>query len=175
MTTQRLKGRHIYLGRSAQLVVMSELIHRGYNLSVPEVDVGDDLLVGPAEMPTQQRVQVKSCRAMWHRGGPAIWGAFRVPADQLLRTHWPALYYVFSLRAGDHWEHVIISREELLPAIQHDRGNRSLSRFGSAAVLLIFEPHTLRGLGRDFQPYRNNWDRYWPQRAGSKPSGKQYV
>jgi hypothetical protein len=35
----------LYLGRAAQLFVMSELLLRGYNVAIPEVDIGDDLLV----------------------------------------------------------------------------------------------------------------------------------
>ena len=35
----------LYLGRAGQLAVMSEFVARGWNAAIPEVDVGDDILV----------------------------------------------------------------------------------------------------------------------------------
>jgi hypothetical protein len=38
------KDKNTYQGRSAHLAVMSELAARGYKITVPEVDVGRDVL-----------------------------------------------------------------------------------------------------------------------------------
>ena len=35
----------LYTGRAGQLVVMAELLLRGWNVAMPEVDVGDDVFV----------------------------------------------------------------------------------------------------------------------------------
>lgn len=37
--------RDLYVGRAGQLAVMAELLLRGYNVAIPEVDVGDDVFV----------------------------------------------------------------------------------------------------------------------------------
>lgn len=36
---------NLYTGRAGQMAVMAEFLIRGYNVAVPEVDVGDDILV----------------------------------------------------------------------------------------------------------------------------------
>lgn len=38
-----MSRQHLYTGKSGQLVVMAELVSRGYNVAVPEVDIGDEL------------------------------------------------------------------------------------------------------------------------------------
>jgi hypothetical protein len=44
------KKSNLYLGKAGQMAVMSEFLARGWNVAVPEVDVGDDL----------SRIQVKT-------------------------------------------------------------------------------------------------------------------
>ena len=36
---------NLYVGRAGQMAVISEFLIRGWNVAVPEVDIGDDLLV----------------------------------------------------------------------------------------------------------------------------------
>jgi len=36
---------NLYLGRAGQLAVMSEFLTRGWNVAIPEVDIGDDIFV----------------------------------------------------------------------------------------------------------------------------------
>ena len=38
------KKANLYVGRAGQMVVISEFLIRGWNVAVPEVDVGDDLV-----------------------------------------------------------------------------------------------------------------------------------
>ena len=38
------KNYHLYLGKAGHLTVMSEFLTRGWNVAIPEVDVGDDIL-----------------------------------------------------------------------------------------------------------------------------------
>ena len=39
------KNYHLYLGKAGHLTVMSEFLTRGWNVAIPEVDVGDDIFV----------------------------------------------------------------------------------------------------------------------------------
>ena len=39
------KRTNLYTGRAGQLAVMAELLLRGWNTAIPEVDVGDDIFV----------------------------------------------------------------------------------------------------------------------------------
>lgn len=36
---------NLYLGHAGQMAVMAEFLVRGYNVAIPEVDVGDDIFV----------------------------------------------------------------------------------------------------------------------------------
>jgi hypothetical protein len=36
---------HLYFGKAGHLFVMSEFLLRGWNVAIPEVDVGDDIFV----------------------------------------------------------------------------------------------------------------------------------
>lgn len=36
---------HLFTGKAGQMAVMAEFLLRGYNVAVPEVDIGDDVLV----------------------------------------------------------------------------------------------------------------------------------
>ena len=48
-----------YLGMAAHYAAMSEFLIRGYNVAIPAVDVGDDVLVIDDGQGTVSRVQVK--------------------------------------------------------------------------------------------------------------------
>jgi len=52
-----------YLRKAGQLFVMSELLFRGWNVAIPEVDVGDDIFVVKDDSGQLQRVQVKTAIA----------------------------------------------------------------------------------------------------------------
>ena len=60
---------HLYLGRSGQFAVMSELLYRRRNTAIPEVDVGDDVFVVRDKDDIVTRVQVKSANAAAQHGG----------------------------------------------------------------------------------------------------------
>jgi hypothetical protein len=65
---------HLYTGKSGQLAVMAELVSRGYNVAVPEVDIGDDIFVVRDRDGQLSRVQVKTANA---KEGPMGAGSSR--------------------------------------------------------------------------------------------------
>ena len=50
--------KHLYLGKGGELYVMSEFLARGWNVAMPQVDVGDDIFVVEDNQGIFQRVQV---------------------------------------------------------------------------------------------------------------------
>lgn len=54
---------NLYLGKAGQLEVMSELLSRGWNVAVPEVDRGDDIFVVRDHDGHFMRIQVKTATA----------------------------------------------------------------------------------------------------------------
>jgi hypothetical protein len=53
------KNYHLYLGKAGHLAVMSEFLTRGWNVAIPEVDIGDDIFVVQDESGTLRRIQEK--------------------------------------------------------------------------------------------------------------------
>jgi hypothetical protein len=54
---------NLYHGPAGEHAVMSELLWRGWNVAIPQVDVGDDIFVVEDEQGTFYRVQVKTATA----------------------------------------------------------------------------------------------------------------
>jgi hypothetical protein len=114
------RKRNPYLGKAGHLVVMSEFLVRGWNVAIPEVDVGDDIYVVEDGKTTYRNVQVKTVTAKHHRTGDGYTGRFTIKADQL-RLPQISLYYVFIVRVPGKtgkdnatWgEPVVISRNDL--------------------------------------------------------------
>jgi hypothetical protein len=157
-----------YVGKAGQLAVMAELLLRGYNVAMPEVDVGDDVFVVHDQQGKLWRVQVKT--AIGVRRGYGWSGKFAISERQVSTKKRPDLFFVLALRAGDHWEYLILSRRTLLDAHEVDRlpsvagGNLIFTfRFGAREVLCGT---------RDFQAFRNDWGE-WP--ITSLPSGHLHL
>ena len=75
------KNYHLYLGKAGHLTVMSEFLTRGWNVAIPEVDVGDDIFVVQDDNGTLRRVQVKTSTSTQRQNGFS--GQFNVPLKQL--------------------------------------------------------------------------------------------
>ena len=63
------KRGHLYTGRAGHLAVMAELLLRGWNTAIPEVDVGDDIFVVRDSDGNMHRVQVKTAVAKTLKSG----------------------------------------------------------------------------------------------------------
>ena len=106
------KYKSAYLGRSAHLAVMSELAARGYKVTVPEVDVGRDVLAFLETKPDVTSLQVKSTDCDRLKTPGAFSGQIDVPLSQLMFGG--NLYYVFAFGLDGEWvDYLIISRESL--------------------------------------------------------------
>jgi len=147
------RKQNLYVGRSGQLAVMGEFLFRGYNVAVPEVDVGEDLFVIRDEDGDLYRIQVKSAVG---KGKKIVSGTFKVPLVQLNRDFTPELFYVFALRHGGLWrEFLLIPRATLL-------GLRTNSRIGNVIetdliLSLSFTESEVRCREVNLQQFRNNW------------------
>lgn len=152
-----MAGRHdLYVGRAGQLAAMSELLLRGYNVAIPEVDVGDDVLVVEDEKYELSRVQVKSSIAVPSRTGQAHAVKYLISRKQLSTPLPTELYYALGARIADRWEFVVIARTELYPRLE------KRFRTDTLTFRLAYRTGSITGDGEDYEGYRNNWERYWP-------------
>ena len=63
---------NLFLGHAGQLAVMSELLAQGWNVAVPEVDIGDDAIVINDKAGSFYRVQIKAATASIRKHGYAL-------------------------------------------------------------------------------------------------------
>jgi len=149
-----------YVGKAGQLAVMAEFLLRGYNVAMPEVDIGDDIFVVEDRGGRLWRIQVKT--AVGKRREYGYSGQFVVALTQLRTPKTPDLHYVFALRKADQWEFLPIPRDVLMRE-NRDQGVGSLTG-GNVILTLRFHEEEVLCAGRDFQRFRNNWRAWPPQR-----------
>ncbi len=91
---------------------MSEFLTRGWNVAIPEVDIGDDIFVVQDDNGTLRRVQVKTSTSTIRQSNFS--GQFNVPLNQLKNIANIPIYYVFIVRHNDRWTKPIIIRQDYL-------------------------------------------------------------
>jgi hypothetical protein len=152
------KRKNLYVGRAGQMAVMAELLWRGWNVALPEVDVGEDLLVVKDDSGDLWRIQVKTATAQPQQDGYSA--QFRVALRQLRTPRTPDLVYVFATRSPAGWEPFVIIDRQTLRTEYEISGAGSVS--GEHVIFrLVSSPSSLLCTRRDFQRYRNDWSR-WP-------------
>jgi hypothetical protein len=125
------KNYHLYLGKAGHLTVMSEFLTRGWNVAIPEVDIGDDIFVVQDDNGTLRGVQVKTSTSTIRQN--TFSGQFNVPLTQLKSIANIPVHYVFVVRHNGQWtKPVVIRQDYLLDHFQNDKigseyeGNLSL-------------------------------------------------
>ena len=99
---------------------MSEFLTRGWNVAIPEVDVGDDIFVVQDDNGTLRRVQVKTSKSTIRQGGFSA--QFNVPLVQLKNQANIPVHYVFVVRHNDQWtKPIVIRQDNLLDHWQNDK------------------------------------------------------
>lgn len=107
------KRQNLYLGKAGQFAMMAECLMRGFNVAIPEVDIGDDLFVVNDQSGNYRRIQVKSVTAVRRKAGYSA--QFQVPLPQLEQVFVPDLIYVFVARFSAGWgSFLVIPRDTLL-------------------------------------------------------------
>lgn len=150
--------KNLYVGRAGQMAVMAELLWRGWNVALPEVDVGDDVLVVKDETGDLWRIQVKTATAQPREDGYSA--QFRISLRQLRAPRTPDLVYIFALRSAAGWEpFVIIDRDTL--RLEHEIHGAGSVSAEHVVFRLVASPTSLQCSRRDFLPYQGDWSR-WP-------------
>jgi hypothetical protein len=90
-----------YLGKARHLAVMSEFLIRGWNVAIPEVDIGDDIFVVQDDSGTLRRVQVKTSVATARQNGCSA--QFTISESNLRNVTSILVHYVFVVRKDDKW------------------------------------------------------------------------
>lgn len=114
------------LGRAGQHAVIAEFLRRGYNVALPEVDLGDDFLVLDGRPGGFSRIQVKTSSTVRLKTEWGFQAQFFIPGRQLVTPQRPKLFFVLAARLADEERDAAIVEEE------RDRGRRGGGRGGSS-------------------------------------------
>jgi hypothetical protein len=152
------KRANLYLGGAGQHAVVSEFLVRGWNVAIPEIDVGDDLFVVRDRDGKLHRIQVKTATAQERNYGYNA--RFNVPLSQLSQVIEPELTYVFVVRFQKRWDtFLLVERADLYREhLEHNIGSKA----GKTLVLNFrYFQEDVKCSDRDFSTYLDNWST-WP-------------
>ena len=137
---------------------MAELLRRGWNTAIPEVDRGVDVFVVHDDDGTLHRVQVKTAVAKPLKSGYNA--LFNISLSQLRMSITTDITYVFAVWLHDHWDtFVVINGRILDDKRRYGMGSESKD---SLLLRLRFEEESITCNGYDLSQYRNDWDTRFP-------------
>jgi hypothetical protein len=148
-----------YFGQSGQFAVMSELLSLHLNVAIPEVDVGDDILVIRDKDGTWYRVQVKSANAKERKNNYSA--QFKLRLDQLSNPTTPELFYILVIRKEQKWADFIIIKRSDLNSLKQINNIGSVS--GKHLILYFSIKNSKVYCGKnDLTNYKDNWSIFPP-------------
>ncbi len=141
------------------MAVMSEFLDRGYNVAVPEVDIGDDIFVVRDSSVEYSRIQVKASNATCRRYGTSA--QFSLRLSQLQRPTPQETWYVFVRRSADRWHDYMLVRRAELYAYHDELGMGTVNNKGYVNLYVKSEGHHTICSGVDLSCHVNDWSA-WP-------------
>jgi hypothetical protein len=147
----------LYLGQAGHLLVMSELLFRGWNVAIPQVDRGDDIFVVKDANGDLKRVQVKTATGNKLVKGHSAKYSLRI--DQLQTPFTPDVHYVFVMRIADGWnKFIVIDRSTLF---DHRINNKiGYEKNGVLQLQIRIHDDKSKCSKVDFTAYLNDWSKF---------------
>lgn len=100
-----------HIGSAGQLALMAEFAYRGYNVSIPEIDQGDDAWVMNHIIGHAWRFQVKTSQPKQQTSSTRF--QFNIRTAQITTALQPDTVFAFVMRVQDAWEFIIVHRSVL--------------------------------------------------------------
>ncbi len=138
-----------YLGKAGHLVVMSEFLMLGWNVAIPEVDIGDDIFVVEDENGTLRRVQVKTSTSTTRKSHYS--GQFSVSVKNLQTINRILVHYVFIVRHNNEWSKLVIIRQDIL--FKYFQNNVGSEAKGNITFYFSYKDGNVECSGQDFTKY----------------------
>lgn len=151
-------------GMAGHLAAMSEFLLRGYNVALPFVDRGDDILTIEDADSLIRRVQVKTSNTVLR--GTTIRLKYKLKARQL---HTPdretQLFYMFMWRNVARWHWILVSRGQLndIRVEAENRRNTLRNRCNELTLDIRLDTADAEPIlwGQSLAPYHNHWTADW--------------
>jgi hypothetical protein len=153
-----------YTGKAGQFAVMAELSWRGYNVAIPEVDIGDDVFVLNDASGQLSRIQVKTATGVKLKRTDAYRCQFSARMSHINDAQIQGSHYVLAGRCGRAWRILVFERGILRHLIKNGFGTRMRNDMIMMTVI-FFRDRTVKTSTRanstDLTTYLSNWDA-WP-------------
>jgi hypothetical protein len=122
----------------------------GWNVAIPEVDIGDDIFVVQDDNGTLRRVQVKTSTAAERQS--SFSGQFNVSVKNLRNISNILVHYVFIARKNNKWTKPLIIRQDYL--LDHFENNKVGSEHeGNITFYISFSDEKTECSGQGFTKY----------------------
>ncbi|HEY9003280.1 MAG TPA: hypothetical protein VIM89_18130 [Mucilaginibacter sp.] len=158
-----------YLGKAGHLAVMSEFLMRGWNVAIPEVDIGDDIFVVQDDNSTLRKVQVKTSMAKSTKKGFSA--QFSLSLKNLKNISNIPVHYLFIVRDVSTWTKSIIIRQDYL--LDHFQNNNVGSKHNDNLTLYFsYSNNNVNCSGQDFTDYICDYTDF--QLSSIKPEKKLF-
>jgi hypothetical protein len=139
-----------YLGKAGHLTIMSEFLLLGWNVAIPEVDIGDDIFVVQDDNGTLRRVQVKTSTFTSRKS--SFSGQFNVSVKNLRNITNILVHYIFIVRHNDEWSKPVVIRQDYL--LDHYENNKVGSEAnGNITFYFSYADKKVECSGQDFTKY----------------------
>ena len=142
-------------GKSGELLVAGELLSQGYDVFLPFVDCGIDLVVMVGKRFVQ--IQVKQSKLYHRKEKPThYWQSLRKKAFD--NNKGENVFYVFVLKRGTETSFLIV------PSLWIEKNSNKLDLDKNERYQLYFSPikdkkiREVRKSGLDMTPFLNNWE-----------------
>lgn len=143
-----------YLGKAGHLTVMSEFLMLGWNVAIPEVDIGDDIFVVQDDNGTLRRVQVKTSASTSRKESYS--GQFSVSVKNIRNLTNILVHYIFIVRHNDEWSKPVIIRQDYL--LDHFENNNVGSEAkGNITFYFSYSGDKIECSGQDFTKYSKDF------------------
>lgn len=146
---------------------------RGWNVAIPEVDIGDDIFVVQDDNGTLRRVQVKTSTSTTRRSGYS--GQFSASVKNLRNITNIPVHYIFIVRHNDEWSKPVIIRQDYL--LDHFEVNKVGSEHkGNITFYFSYIDGKVECSGTDFTRYVRDFTdfpqlQHWWSPAPSRQRG----
>ena len=129
---------------------MSEFLMIGWNVAIPEVDIGDDIFVVQDDNGTLRRVQVKTSTSTARKD--SFSGQFSVSVKNLRNISNILVHYIFLVRYNKEWSKPVIIRQDYL--LDHFENNKVGSEAkGNITFYFSYTNGKVECSGQDFTKY----------------------
>lgn len=139
-----------YLGKAGHLTVMSEFLILGWNVAIPEVDIGDDIFVVQDDNGTLRRVQVKTSASTIRQS--TFSGQFSVSVKNLRNITNIPVHYIFIVRLNNEWSNPVIIRQDYLLDL-FENSNVGTEHKGNINFYFSYSNNKVECSGKDFTKY----------------------